>query len=514
MRKLTPAIFVLPFILVFFTANAQLDEFDLSDFKLPDLKRHRLDIATQLNSNFQNDNRISDDIENKIQSMGANIDLRYSFYRNSEKYQGNQVITGDAFYQGSKYDNTYSQPNPNFYEWRKYNYLSGHIGVESDNRFYFNGLTFLEADMNFGINRINRKNEFKEYIGLNTDYQTSSYKDNSTQIQLELPVYLGYGRIERVEDARHAIFIMKDLERLGQLKRYPTTDEILEYSKRIAEVKNKRFFDSRLRKIEELKIAHKFLVESGLADGSDIAYFTSLNDMWVYGDLQTRLSGFRFYGGVIPVFGLYRSYDLDEVHYDSKSSFQEINYESEGDNQIQRLLFSIGFDYHKPIKQKWQYSLSTSIRSGPSKSTNSRNDLLNEYVSETSLELTDYLGYIQTGIGFYPNTRTYLSADVTGFYNYDKGTYITENFEQEAENTYYSFAAQLGAYYYISPKLRISGQYSFMFTDLDGTNSLMDKYDPWNYFNYYDFGWSINSGDNVNKTDQHFFHIVLSYSIL
>ena len=513
MRKLTFTITTLSIILSSLTLRAQLDEFDLSDFELPDIKRHQLDIGTNLGSRIKNSNQISDDTETKIFSSSANLHLRYKFYRNSKKYQGDQYARFNGSFSSANYDNEYKYVTPYTNE-RAYNILSGDLYLISNNRFYFKGLSFFELDMDVNLRSDRRENEFKEYMGTGTDYQTDTYNDNSTLIQFELPVYFGYGRIERVEDARQAVFILNDLQRFGRLTRVPNTAEVIAFSERIAEVKNKRFFDSRLQKIDELEVADTYLQSAGLVEGSDIAYFTSLNDMWDYGALQVRLAGYRVYGGAIPAYGIYDSYNLEEIHFDSKATSQQTKAEYENDNRIQKLLFCVGFEYQKPIKQKWQYSLQTSIRIGPSKSTNKYTNLsANEPTVESTLKLTDYIGFIETGFGFYPNTRTYLTLNLTGFYNYDKGTYTNDSYEQEAENTFYNLAADIGAYYYISPKLRLYGQYSYGYNNLNGTNTLLFKYDPVNYFNYLPFNWNISEGSNVYKTNLHNFRVTLTYSI-
>ncbi|MCD4698080.1 MAG: hypothetical protein K8S16_17785, partial [Bacteroidales bacterium] len=93
------------------------------------------------------------------------------------------------------------------------------------------------------------------------------------------------------------------------------------------------------------------------------------------------------------------------------------------------------------------------------------------------------------------------------------GTYTNDSYEQEAENTFYNLAANLGAYYYISPKLRLYGQYSYGYNNLNGTNTLLFKYDPVNYFNYLPFNWNISEGSNVYKTNLHNFRVTLTYSI-
>ena len=62
----------------------------------------------------------------------------------------------------------------------------------------------------------------------------------------------GIGRIENVTDARQAIYILEDFKKNGILSRDLTKDELFEFAQLISTVKNKRFLDSRLHRIDEI----------------------------------------------------------------------------------------------------------------------------------------------------------------------------------------------------------------------------------------------------------------------
>ncbi|MCG6190425.1 hypothetical protein K5G00_23585 [Maribellus maritimus] len=89
------------------------------------------------------------------------------------------------------------------------------------------------------------------------------------------------------------IYIFEDLFENDRLNRLPGENEILQLANQIAQLRNQRFFDSRLRRIYEIETLDSLINHLGLVNESDATYFTSLNDMWLYGD-EIRYSGTRF----------------------------------------------------------------------------------------------------------------------------------------------------------------------------------------------------------------------------
>lgn len=347
----------------------------------------------------------------------------------------------------------------------------------------------------------------------NEDYR--KMKNNIDRYQFQLPLFYGYGRIERVEDARQMVFLLQDLQKNGRLKKVPTGEDIIALSETASIIKNKRFFDSRIRKIEELKAMDAKLKELGLITDDDITYYTSLNDMWNYGDQFVRLSGYRFYVGAVPDYLNIKTYTFSEFHSESNNTSQEVTIDQTQTNAVNRILFTVGFEYQKPVKQKWQYWLDAGVQAGPSKINNKLNDVVwNDTTIETSLKMTDFITTVETGFGLFPNTRTYLALSASGYYNYDKGKYYVNETGQDSKNNYYEASLNLTGYYYISPKLRLNVRYNYMFSHLIGTNSIQGKYgnQVW-YGSYYLPELSILEGENNDKSIYHYFNISLTYSI-
>lgn len=130
-----------------------------------------------------------------------------------------------------------------------------------------------------------------------------------------------------------------------------TGEEIDEFARLISTVKNKRFLDARLRLIDEVTAVDSFLVRSGAMASGGAAYFTTLYDYWMYGDLFERKSGTEISGGVRPGFS-YGKYDKpypDAYEYRVKHPSVEAD---------------IRLDYERPLNLYWQNSAWVSLSGG------------------------------------------------------------------------------------------------------------------------------------------------------
>ncbi|HPE56339.1 MAG TPA: hypothetical protein P5514_01220 [Bacteroidales bacterium] len=508
MKKSLFVLFVICFALGINYSKAQdsLKLFDLSRYKLPDLKRQQLDIQTNLGTALNIDDDHNDNRRINRSYTSANLAATYRLYRNSRKYQGDQILQNSSIIYHYKYDD-FQIPYPNISKNDKSESddFRNFLDLQSYNRFYFNGLNFVEVSPYVTGEIYNSKSSSDQNLFI---YNSKSRERN---IEIELPLYYGFGRIERVEDARQVLFILQDQQRFGRLNRMPSGDEIIALSKRASSVKNQRFFDSRLQRIDELKTIDEGLREMGLVNNDDIVYYTSLSDMWDYGDIDMRYAGYRFNIGVQPSYSLVRQYNFEEYNYDSNNNDLYIGRDETTINSYRYILSSIMFEYQKPINQKWQYWLTTNGFIGPSEVINKIQNEIDDTTTQTSLNLINYALRIRTGLGFYPNTRTYATASFNGSYEYYKGTFNESDNEQNSKSNLWEMMFTLQSYYYISPRLRLNARYSYYFSHLIGTNSL-------NNYNFSQTGINSNNlsileGENYLKNIDHSFIVTLTYSI-
>jgi hypothetical protein len=415
MRKL----FFVAIMLSVIISKAQISSYDISKYKTPDYKRNSLDFTTGsylVNSNDRTNDSLS------ISSKSLTTNLKYSSKYNLKKYVGtHSIIISNSLNSQNKY--------------QKQNFQSiNEINLESLNKYYFaKKFCFVQRvegflDYSYHNEKDNRVNPDENY------YPYKKYFN----ILFQITNYTGfsYGRIENVEDARLTIYILDELKKQNKLKRIPTEDEITEISEFITVEQNRRFFDSRLKKIETLSLLDSILDEKGLTENSDLIYFTSLMDMWDYGNLYERKSGFEFFIGFVHGidFGYYTN--SNSKYYDYTNSSYNISDSSY--NFVDKYFFEIfpvlSINYYKPIKQNWQFS--TGIGDG------------------VFLEM-----------GYFPDTRTYTSINIS------------------ISNV---FKLQYDLFYYISPKFRFSMNLNYNYNNLFKIKSITNNQ------TYFDIGLGLH----------------------
>lgn len=272
------------------------------------------------------------------------------------------------------------------------------------------------------------------------------HNNTSKVLELSVPLRVGKGRIERVEDARQAIYILENLSKRKVLSRELTGEEIDAFARVISAVKNKRFFDARLRLIDEVTAVDSFLVASGALASGGAAYFTTLYDYWMYGDLFERKSGTEISGGVRPVF-YYDKADMDYEDYAIRDY---------GTKQLgSGVIADVRLDYEKPTSLYWQHSAYAQLYGR-------YNYTHFDYDGESWPSTTKRDVYVaglsgSYAFGYYPNSRTNVNFGVRENLTWQKFN------ERDSYEDYDPFVSSrtdlfLNLYYYFSPQLRLAAE--------------------------------------------------------
>ncbi len=428
MKRLIPIAFLLA---TFLTSNAQFENIDLSQYKLPDIKRHQLDFSFGYSSNFS---KISYEDSPEVSLFGLNNNLNgnYSFYSNTNKVQ----MTGwGGIGSGLRLD--WEKNDKSSFEKSDVYHYSFDTGIEK--RIYFN-----EDDRLFlfwsPILVISTYYNYNKEVS-NNDNISNKYLSRNLNFSPEIKVGGGIGRIEPVGDLRRAIYILEDLFENDRLNRLPDESEIIQLADRVAQLRNQRFFDSRLRRIYEIKSLDSLLNSMEIVDGMDATYFTSLTDMWDYGD-ESRFSGTRIQ---LNVFGklFYDFNKIKNVHYliDSEK-VTNIDKEKFYNELVGTELL---FYSYKPMGLKWQRYLSANIS-------------FNQYfIDQVSYPSSHEYNIIKSEITYqydwFLNTRTSASFSVNGYYQ--KYDYAEED-DYYKDNNDFICTLDGNLYYYFSPRLKAS----------------------------------------------------------
>lgn len=303
------------------------------------------------------------------------------------------------------------------------------IALNSEHRIYLNGKFYFQPDLKASIEFDN-----KNYENSIDTTQTVSETTGETIIKsIGVPIAVGYGRIERVEDAAMAVYILKELSEKGVLKREVTNDDVLALAKVISESLNKRVFDSRAKLIYEIEKIDEVIASQGLIEKGNVKYFSTIYDNYLYAFNFTRSSGYRCFFGFTP--------EYTRTNYNNENN--GVEHESNWTNKS--LDIYAGIKYTKPLNMQWQFDFS--VQPGF--------QMLNNIDRIKVLYLKS-----EISLGYYPNTRTYLDFSIEPSIQRSK---YTEYNDYTAYNINVSPSVTLN--YYLSPQLRliISERYNYAY---------------------------------------------------
>lgn len=397
---------------------AQLDSFNLAAYKLPDIKTQKLDFSLAgdgLNYfNYQVNG--SDTTKNNDARFHGNFGATYSLFRNRADYQGEQ-------YASLSFNSINSTQDT-----RKQRSTEVNLSVRSTNRAYFNKGLFLQ----YGIIMSDALN-----FNYHTRFELTPVKGFGNSMTAMVPLLIGKGRIEPVQDARLAVYILEDLIKTGSISRIPDQEEIMEFARLISATKNKRFFDSRIKRIWEIEMIDAWLQSRNFLTKTDATYFTRLYDNWIYSSGPVRESGKRFSAGFEP-----------EIYADVHSTFisGDTAGSSREDHQSYTLRAVIRHEKANPINLYWQSGHLLELAGLR---------VLDDPANDWYTQLT---GRIQYSWGWFPNSRTNMDISVNLAGDY----YGPDVTVESGELSYFVFYPDIrySFYYYISPELRLTIDYN------------------------------------------------------
>jgi len=396
---------------------AQYDNFDLSQYKLPDIKRHQLEFGFNSNGMIksrENSPIRDNDFNSDEKLFNGESEIHYFMYSNSSRYQTTlgTRISGDF---------NREKATGNFVE----------------NRDKFDGGGFLEFKYNikrfYGEKNWFISGEPKVNVAIQkSEDKLSGYNSNSFRTNNFIRLGGGKGRVEQVQDYRQAFLILNELEERMVVKEKPSEEEIIELASLISTIKNKRFFDSRKRKEAELTAIDKYLKNKGIISNSNITYYTGLNDLWNFGALQTRYSGKQLQFYISPGYDYY-------------------NFNTDQDNIIETfdLLYNLSFIHNKPLSLKWQIDYKFALNHEQSKYLQDwdLNGVENRYWSGA-------MGKVK--LAYYPNTRTDFNLSVLTIV---RNSSNKDRFDKKGYSSNIQLVASSN--YYISERVRAGCNISF-----------------------------------------------------
>lgn len=427
--------------------SAQYDDYKLDSYVNPVYKRQELNVGLSSAGNINSSKYMDSGNErynrgNKFLNGGVSLD--FNKQKNSENFQGKTLMgfSGSGSYSKNKQE--YSSPN--YIDNQTNDSYNLSVSLDHQGYYYNKNKKFIEFSpyLNVGMNGTNKKNEYTNY--------TKEENEHRYRIDAKISIGVGTGRIEAVEDARQAVYILQDLQKRNILTKTLSEEEINLFAQQITAIKYKRQFDSRVKLIEEITTIDSFLVANGYVDRSNpTPYYTTLYDDWMYAGLIQRSAGSRFSIGITPEYS-FSEVGMKEI-YDPSSSGNSCDDTYNGYSLGGA--FYINYVNEKPVNLYWQRSVEVVS-----------NTSFKRYGNWDEDEIMSSLSGMYK-LGYYPNTRTSLSGSAS------QGLTWVELDNLISSKTELAFQAS----YYVSPQLRISGTCGFEYSFLRIMDSDEEKYD-------------------------------------
>ena len=413
------------------SAFGQDKNFDLSKYKLPDIKRHQLDFSISSDgsrSSSKTTKTVNSEMEEKNSVYSRNdsqANLSYSYLYNTRKqiFEISSYLSPNFYHRKStEGSNTILTSNPdlNFNAWGAFSlYKNG-------SKLFLHVQPYLHSYFDSDLRKINNQIDRK-------------IKANSGKAEVSFG--LGIGRIEPVSDFWQSYYILEKLKTHNLLSRELKGDDIYEFATLVSKLKNKRFFDFRERKIAELTALDSFLHKQKLVQNTDVACFTTISDYWNFAEIKYRQSGSELKVLLRPgyEFGSRKELDIEKSKTHSTSLSSIISYYN-----------------HKTINLHWD-------RGG---AINSSEKII---IDGTNEELPTNYFSISAGMGYdyLPNFRTSISSRL----HYEGSELVLYGNDMPSKHWVNSLNLNIDVKYYVSPQFQVSASVNSSFRDKSSTTT-------------------------------------------
>jgi hypothetical protein len=289
-----------------------------------------------------------------------------------------------------------SQVNESYQDKTKSKDYQASLNWNFDDRFYRRNNWFFQV-----ANQLYAREVFTKQKSTLQNVRTTTPAVNES-----LLLGFGKGRLEAVQDAQMALFILNDLKEKGLIESLPSAETVNQFAQLITEINNQRVFDFRRKRIYELTQMEKFLREKGITSATDIRHFTIINDNWTLAFNPYRLSGANWY------LNLKSSAEIGKAKQTTKDVTASTTSEQYSD--VLGIGPRLGYENYKPINLNWQRNFGGNVSWQAERSKESNKTTLNGTSAETKTELKQHQTelYAFYELGFYPNNRTKLNASI------------------------------------------------------------------------------------------------------
>ncbi len=387
-------------------AFSQIDfkHFPIDSFKLPDIEWKALIAGGSLSGNYDHRHERELDRQFNSSNLNSNLLMQYSGYINRPDVQ--------TFYSLGI--------NPDFHlrhndrDSINYSYTDRQVNPQingSWTRRKYNGRNFFQLGIQPYFTYYNN-------VEIETDGATTTKTKQSDQYHtVNIPIGIGKGRIELVSDVAMALFLLKDAVNIGLDSNLIHEQDVLDFASLMAEVRNKRVFDSRRKRIDELRHLYDFMLEKNWVLKDDPGFFTVLTDNWIYNFNYSRYSGNRWTYLLTPLI----SFRSNREHETGQQTIKS-------NNQTYGTSASIEYEHDRPR------NLNMNFRRTHLLQISYYNDVSKFNNQQTTNKRLQGLFSNSIGYSWYPNNRTQIFTDINASYRYYKNLNVPGSLIDSRDN--------------------------------------------------------------------------------
>ena len=369
-----------------------------------------------------------------------------------------------------------------------YRNLASNISLHPTNNIYNNSINGEDK-----FRKYNAKNNFFEYgyqANLSHNQRTKINVTNSLNFRARVPLKIGKGRIDVLNEVMRGEYILDDLKQSGIISDSIGQEVIFRFAQEIAKFQYTRILDSRNYRLQVIKNLSFFLKNNfQVKKDSDIELATILMDNYLSAITGFRTNGSRLSFGISP-----------EVYH--SKTFNNI------DNSTVYYGGDVMAEYtiQRPISRFLQSNFYTLANFGLSKS--------NFYLYGIPLSEEIVLNpnvIVGHRLGYFPNSRTSINLTALVDWNYYQNLPI---FDTSIKYKSYTVNPKLflDAAYFVNYRIRLFavGEVGYFKTfSFDGFTSTqnVDDFIPSPFFNLSDWyigrtnDLFVNSRNNINFLD-------------
>ncbi len=438
-KKLT--IFCMVFLLI---SQSKGQAYKIQDFLPDSLTSWQIKATGELSGNqkYQEDSYDEEDNQTNY-NFGLNPNIRYRYKNIRPNYKRIYQLSLSYLRNKSQeedYTGTHNKNNTSYY-------LRGKL----KHRKYINQYGLM-GDINF---RYSRDNHFNKVEYDDPDNNNMESDITSKYLTILITPGISYGRIYSGRYGAKTEEIIHKLQDAGLLNRDLTKEEFLEFTQVMLNKRSQYHFDSRIKKMETLKMLLNYFREKNIIDDTSLDATLITEDIYSYdlpNFLLPRKFGYRLY--LTPLINyrkLISHHDQITVNGENRITI---------DRNIKREYFyygaEVGVDYDKIVNWNLFFNSNVNVAYLQMDKTYELEDLSSDYYESSLQTQIDFDCYYQF------NSRSFLKFNNGVFYKKDiKGN---EYDKDEMTNERYYIHSGVGLVYFITPKVSIdsnvSGSYS------------------------------------------------------